>query len=78
MSFNSFEFFSFLPILVLCYFLLPNRFCWGILLIASYYFFMSWEPEYAILIFVSTLNYKLENFRFKTVDGHHLLPKSAI
>lgn len=31
------------------------RFRWVLLLVASYYFYMSWKPEYAILILLSTV-----------------------
>ncbi len=55
MLFNSLHFIVFLPIVVLFYFLLPHRYRWGLLLIASYYFYMSWKPEYAVLLFTSTI-----------------------
>ncbi|MCJ7801368.1 MAG: MBOAT family protein [Candidatus Marinimicrobia bacterium] len=55
MLFNSTQFIIFFPIVVFFYFLLPHRFRWMLLLIASYYFYMSWKPEYLILIIVSTL-----------------------
>jgi len=55
MLFNSLEFVIFFPIVVGIYFALPHRFRWGFLLIASYYFYMCWKPEYIILICVSTL-----------------------
>ena len=55
MLFNSIQFFIFFPIVVGLYFLLPHRYRWILLLGASYYFYMSWKPEYVILIIVSTL-----------------------
>ncbi len=55
MLFNSLEFLIFLPIVLILYFLTPNRFRWILLLIASYYFYMAWKPEYIILIVFSTL-----------------------
>lgn len=55
MLFNSFSFLIFFPIVVLVYFSLPHRFRWVILLLSSYYFYMSWKPEYIILIMISTL-----------------------
>ncbi len=54
MLFNSIEFLLFLPIVVFGYFLLPARWRWGWLLGASYFFYMSWEPVYALLILLST------------------------
>ncbi|MBN1646307.1 MBOAT family protein [Candidatus Woesearchaeota archaeon] len=55
MLFNSIQFLIFFPIVVLVYFLLPHRFRWILLLISSYYFYMSWKAEYIILIIISTL-----------------------
>jgi alginate O-acetyltransferase complex protein AlgI len=55
MLFNSFEFCLFFPIVVGVYFALPQRFRWVQLLLASYLFYMAWEPAYALLIGASTL-----------------------
>lgn len=55
MLFNSFLFLLFFPAVCLVYFLLPFRWRNVFLLIASYYFYMNWEPVYAVLIFSSTL-----------------------
>ncbi len=56
MLFNSLDFLIFFPAVVLLYWLLPSRGKWRntMLLIASYYFYMNWEPVYALLIFFST------------------------
>ena len=55
MLFNSFAFLIFFPAVVLLYYLLPHRFRWFFLLAASYYFYMNWQPIYAIMIFTSTI-----------------------
>ena len=55
MSFNSLHFVFFFPVVVALYFATPYRFRWGLLLGASYYFYMCWKPEYVILIMISTL-----------------------
>ena len=55
MLFNSIEFIFFFPITVILYFSLPPKYRWVLLLVASYYFYMSWRPEYALLILGSTL-----------------------
>ena len=55
MSFNSFEFLIFLVVVLLLYFLLPHKFRWVMLLIASYYFYMSWNGALVFLIFGTTL-----------------------
>ena len=55
MLFNSFSFLVFFPIVVLVYYLIPKKVRYIWLLVASYYFYMSWNAIYAILIAVSTL-----------------------
>jgi len=55
MLFNSLEFLIFFPTVVLLYFLLPYRFRWVLLLVASYVFYMFWRAEYALLLLLSTL-----------------------
>ena len=55
MAFNSISFMIFFPIVVMIYFLIPQRIKYIWLLIASYYFYMGWNPSYAILIAVSTV-----------------------
>lgn len=52
--FTSLHFiFLFLPVIVINY-LLPQRYRWIFLLIASYYFYIDWQPLYAILLFITT------------------------
>jgi D-alanyl-lipoteichoic acid acyltransferase DltB (MBOAT superfamily) len=55
MLFNSIEFFIFFPVVVTLYFLTPFKWRWLILLLASYYFYMSWKAAYAIILVFSTL-----------------------
>ena len=54
MLFNSFEYLLFLPLVVALYFTIPVKWRWLLLLIASYFFYMSWKAEYAILILFTT------------------------
>ncbi|MCW3786638.1 MBOAT family O-acyltransferase [Plebeiibacterium sediminum] len=54
MLFNSFNYLLFFPVVCVIYYLIPNKFRWVFLLLASYFFYMNWEPIYAILIFLST------------------------
>lgn len=54
MLFNSYQFFIFFPIVTVLYYVIPNRCKIYWLLITSYYFYMSWNPKYAVLIFVCT------------------------
>lgn len=55
MLFNSFSFVIFFPLVCAVYFILPYKYRWIFLLISSYYFYMNWQPVYAVLIFLSTL-----------------------
>jgi len=55
MLFNSIEFLIFFPVVVSIYFLLPGKYRWILLLLASYYFYMAWKAEYVVLIMASTL-----------------------
>lgn len=54
MLFNSIPFLIFFPIVVAVYFIIPFKLKWLWLLIASYYFYMSWNPLYALLMLTST------------------------
>jgi D-alanyl-lipoteichoic acid acyltransferase DltB (MBOAT superfamily) len=53
MLFNSYHFLAFFPIVVLLYFAIPHRFRYLWLLAASYYFYMAWNPKYALLLTTS-------------------------
>ena len=55
MTFNSWEFLLFYPIVALLYFVLPKRSRWIMLLIASYYFYMCYQAELVFLIAGTTL-----------------------
>lgn len=55
MLFNSLSFAIFLPIVLAVYWILPNKYRWVLLLIASYWFYMSWNPKYVVLILFTTL-----------------------
>lgn len=55
MLFNSFQFLIFFTVVFLVYFAIPYRWRWGMLLAASYYFYMCWRVEYIVLIIASTL-----------------------
>ena len=58
MLFNSFNFLLFFPIVTGLYFLLPHKFRWFMLLLASCIFYMFFIPEYIlILIFTIIIDY---------------------
>ncbi len=50
MLFNSFHFLVFFPVVTTLYFLLPHRIRWGLLLLASCYFYMVFKPEYILIL----------------------------
>lgn len=74
MLFNSLQFLIFFPIVCLVYFAIPHRIRWIWLLIASYYFYMCWNPKYALLMFTSTfitwLSGQFIN-RFNKIEDKH-------
>ena len=55
MLFNSNAFYLFLPIVFAVYWLTPRRYRWGVLLVSSYYFYMSAGVQYVPLLFLTTL-----------------------
>lgn len=55
MLFNSYQFLIFFPIITVIYYVIPRKTRTVMLLAASYYFYMSWNPKYIILIVASTV-----------------------
>lgn len=55
MNFNSLHFFIFLAVVLLLYWILPHKVRWVLLLAASYYFYMSWNPWLVFLILGTTV-----------------------
>ena len=56
MLFNSFAFILFFPVVCIVYFAIPrNNWRNYFLLAASYFFYMGWKPEYALLLLTSTI-----------------------
>ncbi len=56
MLFNSYTFLVFFPIVCLLYYVIPKRFAWVFLLFVSYYFYMGWRAEYALLLAGATVS----------------------
>lgn len=54
MLFNSLSFAVFLPVVFAIYWLLPHKYRWLVLLVSSYYFYMSWNVTYVVLIAFTT------------------------
>lgn len=55
MSFVDVRFLFFFPTVVALYILLPHRFRWVLLLLASYLFYMAYKPEYTLLLLAITI-----------------------
>jgi D-alanyl-lipoteichoic acid acyltransferase DltB (MBOAT superfamily) len=55
MLFNSSQFAIFFPLVTGLYFLLPHRFRWGLLLLASCAFYTAFIPAYILILFVTIL-----------------------
>lgn len=55
MLFNSLAFMLFLPVIFALYWAFPHKYRWFLLLLASYYFYMSWNAKYIVLILFTTL-----------------------
>ena len=55
MTFNSLQFLIFLPVVIILYFIVPHKFRWVVLLVASYYAYMSWNPWLVFLILATTV-----------------------
>ena len=56
MLFNSINFLIFFPVVTLVYLVVPRKIRYLWLLAASYYFYMSWNAQYALLILFSTIS----------------------
>ena len=55
MLFNSLQFLIFFPLIVLIYFVVPDKIKRVWLLAASYFFYMCWNAKYIFLLLFSTL-----------------------
>jgi D-alanyl-lipoteichoic acid acyltransferase DltB (MBOAT superfamily) len=55
MLFNSLHFLFFLPVVVTLYYVLPHKFRWLLIFLASCYFYMSFVPKYILILFTIIL-----------------------
>ena len=55
MTFNSLQYLIFFPIVAILHFVIPRKYRWIMLLAASYYFYMSWNPNLVFLIAFTTV-----------------------
>lgn len=69
MLFNSIQYAIFLPIVFILYWALPHKYRCSLLLVASYYFYMSWNVKYvALILLTTTLSYLAGLLLGKTED----------
>lgn len=68
MLFNSFNFLLFFPTVCLLYYVINQKYRWLLLLVASYFYYMNWQPTYAILIFFSTIVTYLCAYRIEKTE----------
>jgi alginate O-acetyltransferase complex protein AlgI len=54
MLFDSIQFAVFFPLVCGLFWALPQRWRWLLLLVSSYYFYMCWRPEYALVLVLIT------------------------
>lgn len=55
MLFNASEYYFFLLLIVPLYYAIPHRHRWILLLLGSYFFYLSWRVEYGLLLLLSTV-----------------------
>ena len=74
MLFNSLSFLLFFPVVCVLYYCIPNsqvRARNWFLLIASYYFYMNWEPAYALLLLTSTVVTYFSSLGIENMKDQH-------
>src|SRR3954469_21344670 len=52
MLFNSLHFLFFLPIVIGLYYMVPHKFRWILIFVASCYFYMVFVPKYILILFL--------------------------
>lgn len=71
MLFNSYSFMIFFPIVVMIYFVIPKKMRYLWLLFSSYFFYMGWNPKYALLIALSTVITYVSGILLEDLDSPH-------
>jgi D-alanyl-lipoteichoic acid acyltransferase DltB (MBOAT superfamily) len=69
MLFNSFQFLLFFPIVTLLYFLLPHKFRWLHLLIASCVFYAAFIPIYLLILFFTIIVDYIAGIMIENAEG---------
>lgn len=71
MQFQSISFLVFLVIIFLIYWRLPDKYRWKLLLVAGYFFYVSYNPLYVLLLFGVTVLTYLTTLQMERVKTHH-------
>ena len=71
MGFNSLEFVFFLPVVFAIYWIIPQKWRWYFLLLASYWFYMSWDPRFGVLLAGTTVIDWWAALRMDRCDTQH-------
>ena len=69
MLFNSLEFLLFFPIVTILYFLLPHKFRWFHLLVASCIFYMAFIPVYILILFFTIIIDYIAGILIENAEG---------
>lgn len=75
--FTSVGFLLTLFFLLIIYYLIPKAYRWILLLLSSYYFYLDWQPIYAILLFLTTLITYSSALLIKKYDNRLILKKTV-
>ncbi len=78
MLFNSFDFLCFFPVVLIVYFFVPSKWRYLWLLVASYYFYMGWNPKYALLIGISTVVTFVSGWMMEWINKKRLVLFSCV
>lgn len=78
MLFNSFSFLIFFPIVLAVFFIIPRKLRYIWLLVSSYYFYMCWNAEYALLLLASTMITYLAGLLMERWQERIFLKKSVV
>ncbi len=78
MLFNSLDFLIFFPIVCVIYFVIPHKFRYIWLLVASYYFYMCWNAKYALLIAASTVITYLSGIAIQRFSNNEFKKRTVV
>lgn len=80
MLFNSFQFLLFFPVVLIVYYIIPDKVKYLWLLMTSYYFYMCWNVKYVLLMLASTVITYISGLlieKIKRADGIDVKKKNS-